>query len=525
MMLPGAVSLGAYEGGALAAILAAVQAAEGELAVDAIASASAGSITAVVASRALLRGADPFKLMVATWVDLPSLDHLETHDPISPLSMEQLQESAQSLLRSDTVPDGGNGVYRQDVDIQLSMALTSLGGLAYRLPTLRDTDEGRKALTLLAKTNLDWKSASFTAEGPADQFLTAVDGALASGSTPVGFPPKLLDRSSEKDDYVRRGFVNPKDDWHFWYSDGGDIDNEPFGRLLDLIEETPNDGDDQRVIVLLQTEPPDAGRDLKWFDPDPANTPTWTSTLMRVNHIQKGQNYYDDLRRLEKTNSRLAWLDVVAGKIDGLLDELAGLLDGDVKTKAEDRIQAVLAEAAAAISADQNALRRASLGDGAAVPAADGGAAGGAATAGEADTVLSVLQRATGLHGKQRVVVEIISPDIDGGDVPASDKLAGEFLFHFGGFLDQRFRRSDFDLGARNAMTWLASWLPDRVSHPDAVLAAVRAGFDARGWSDIAMGDASIGKLTLREDAQLARLIIHLLHVVEYGLRHDLRKR
>ena len=79
MMLPGAVSLGAYEGGALAAILAAVQAAGGELAVDAIASASAGSITAVVASRALLRGADPFKLMVATWVDLPSLDHLETH--------------------------------------------------------------------------------------------------------------------------------------------------------------------------------------------------------------------------------------------------------------------------------------------------------------------------------------------------------------------------------------------------------------------------------------------------------------
>src|SRR2546421_25869 len=59
MMLPGAVSLGAYEGGALAAILAAVQAAGGELAVDAIASASAGSITAVVASRALLRGADP----------------------------------------------------------------------------------------------------------------------------------------------------------------------------------------------------------------------------------------------------------------------------------------------------------------------------------------------------------------------------------------------------------------------------------------------------------------------------------
>src|SRR3954454_14420525 len=94
MMLPGAVSLGAYEGGALAVILAAVQAANGELVVDAIASASAGSITAVVASRALLTGADPFKLMAATWVELPALEELASHDPISPLSMGHLQEVA-----------------------------------------------------------------------------------------------------------------------------------------------------------------------------------------------------------------------------------------------------------------------------------------------------------------------------------------------------------------------------------------------------------------------------------------------
>src|SRR3954463_2640934 len=79
MMLPGAVSLGAYEGGALAAILAAVQAGQGALAIGAMAAASAGSSTAGVASRALLRGADPFKLMAATWVDLPSLARLKTN--------------------------------------------------------------------------------------------------------------------------------------------------------------------------------------------------------------------------------------------------------------------------------------------------------------------------------------------------------------------------------------------------------------------------------------------------------------
>jgi hypothetical protein len=518
MMLPGAVSLGAYEGGALAAVLAAVQAAKGELVVDAMASASAGSITAVVASRSLLRGADPFKLMAATWVDLPSLEGLATHDPISPLSMDNLQDAAETLLRSDTVPDGGADVYRQDVNIRLSMALTSLGGMAYRLPALRDTDTGRTTLTLLSKTNLDWESVEFAPSGADDQFLGAVGGALASGSTPVGFPAMLLDRTDDKADYESRGFVNPKNDWHMWYSDGGDIDNEPFGRLLDLIEDTSTEEDDQRAIVLLQTEPPDAGRNPKWFDPDPDAIPTWTSTFFRVNHIQKGQNYYDDLRRLEKTNSRLAWINEIGGKLEELHEELVSQIDTAQQDKARQRIKAVLAETGSAIAADQAALRQAALG-------APGPVAEASVEAAGAESVLSLLQRASGLHGKRQVTVEIISPDIDGGDTPAALKLSGEFLFHFGGFLDIKFRRSDFDLGARNAMTWLESWLPGRVTNADGVLAEVRARYANRGWDEAPMGSASTSKLSLKEQAQLAQLIIHVLHVVEYGLRHDMRRR
>src|SRR4051812_17224884 len=424
MMLPGAVSLGAYEGGALAVILAAVQAAKGELVVDAMASASAGSITAVVASRALLTGADPFKLMTATWVDLPALEELATHDPISPLSMEHLQEVAQTLLRSDVVPDGGTEVYRQDVSINLSMALTSLGGLSYRLPALRDTDKGRTALTLLSKTNLDWKSAQFTPGGPESQFLTAVDGALASGSTPVGFPPMLLDRSDDAADYESRGIVNPSGDWHIWYSDGGDIDNEPFGRLLDMIEapghiddQSHEQADDRRVIVLLQTEPPDSASTGKWFDPDPKATPTWTSTLFRVRHIQKSHNYYEDLRRLEKTNSRLTWVNTIAAKLDELHSDLVSQLPPAQQEDARKRINAVLTEADAAIASEQEALREASR-----------GAVGPVATttpAAPADNgrnvpVESLLHRATGLRGKQQVNVEIISPDLAGDNVPAA---------------------------------------------------------------------------------------------------------
>src|SRR3954463_8008330 len=86
LTLPGAVSLGAYHGGALAALLVAAQHAEGRLVIDAVAAASAGSITALLAARALLRGADPVALMKRAWVESDSLRSLRSKDTASVLS-------------------------------------------------------------------------------------------------------------------------------------------------------------------------------------------------------------------------------------------------------------------------------------------------------------------------------------------------------------------------------------------------------------------------------------------------------
>ena len=70
LTIPGAVSLGAYEGGALAAlILAARTLGEENVLIDTIASASAGSITALLTARALLRGCSPTDLLGAAWVE------------------------------------------------------------------------------------------------------------------------------------------------------------------------------------------------------------------------------------------------------------------------------------------------------------------------------------------------------------------------------------------------------------------------------------------------------------------------
>src|SRR4051794_21794524 len=125
MMLPGAVSLGAYEGGALAALLVGLGQLDGAVVVDSIASASAGSITALLTTRCLLRGADPVNLMAEGWGTLPSRRTLRERDAESPLSMDALREQASSLLSADGAPDGPP---IQTEPVHLSMALASLGG-------------------------------------------------------------------------------------------------------------------------------------------------------------------------------------------------------------------------------------------------------------------------------------------------------------------------------------------------------------------------------------------------------------
>ncbi|HXY44496.1 MAG TPA: hypothetical protein VEH29_09935 [Acidimicrobiales bacterium] len=519
MMLPGAVSLGAYEGGALAAVLKAVQASGGELVVDAMASASAGSMTALIASRALLCGADPIELMTQTWVVLPQLDRLVSDDLSAPLTMQNLIDTAHALLGPELVPDGP---VRQTKPVRLSMALTMLGGLTYAMAHLRDPRDPQNAdpetaRTLLATTHVDFFTTQFQAGATMPDFLAALDGAMASGSTPVGFPPRLLNRDDAVATYEANGILHPAGKpFTFWYSDGGDLDNQPFGRLLDLIGQI-DDGDDDRVIVMLDIQP--AGQPTwegTWFDPDPAHVPSWLSTLLHVDHVRSQQNMYDDLRRLEKTNRHIAWIKSVAATLESRVRPAAG-----------DSFPAAVREAAAHV-ADEHREIRAAIHARAALTAAAGGLPDGNGTAAEtgqpspAGDLEDLLLEAAGLKGKREVIVEVISPENDPAvHLGADEQLSGEFLFHFGGFFDERYRQSDFALGYRNAHYWLSWWLQGRVSDPAAVLGAVQAGYDSLTWRNTEEGNASIKTLSIKEKVEGIDLLGHIGHVVEHDLLLD----
>ena len=247
LTLPGAVSLGAYEGGALAALLLACQElGEHAVVIDSMASASAGSITGLLSARALLRGADPVQMLTRAWVELVSLKALKTHSAEAPLSGTALGAIATAVLGPGGVPDGAPDHWQRE-PIQLSMALANLAGLSYTLPVID------RATPMQASTFLDWYSVKLTNDLDSGRYLELAQAALASGANAIGFPPRQLDRSADRGYYAQAGLEGFPADGKFWYTDGGTVDNEPLGRTIDLARSVGSD--DDRVFLLIHPDP------------------------------------------------------------------------------------------------------------------------------------------------------------------------------------------------------------------------------------------------------------------------------
>ena len=290
---------------------------------------------------------------------------------------------------------------------------------------------------------------------------------------------------------------------HLWYTDGGTIDNQPLGRALDITGRL--DGslpDAQRLHLLVIPDPSFAIPSKSDLWADPARQPLWVSTLGRAGKMAFTQSLYDDFRQAEKTNSRLRWRDE-------LVETLASELDPGSRSALAGYINAIETE-------------RSELGS-RSTPKEP--------VTGEEDLrelIGRAIASATGLSGKKPIEIEAISPQLLGAEDAAAVKalLAGEFLGHFGGFLEERLRRSDFHVGFRSAIAW--------VTHPQRGLAAYGiaadeiAGAVEAAKAKLALvagaeepaGDVTLGRLGPRAWMRLGGVALHAISVVRYGIRH-----
>jgi predicted acylesterase/phospholipase RssA len=511
LTISGAVSLGAYEGGALAALLYAVRPLAGgddpEVRIDAIGGASAGAMTALIAGRALLEGLDPAAVMQSAWVKNDSLTDLQAHSTDGPLSIQSVRQLSSELLK----PSASPSALRQSRDIRLVIVAACLRGLEYNLPALNADQQVR------ASTFVDLMTDTLT-QGQSVESLTTpagrclLDIVLASGANAIGFPPLLLDRSQDEKAYVEGAHVtNFPASKQLWYTDGGTLDNEPLGHTFDLTNEIDQDGagDFSRVHLLIHPHPTAAPTDDAWADPD--REPTWSETFLRAQNLQRTQSLYADLKQVEKTNSRIAWTGALVDGLGAALDRLEG--EGAAV------VRAALSQIIGRIDGDKKALK---------AGRSDAAAVGAPAISDDAgDDLTALLDRAVraaaGVGGKRASSVEVISPLVlpDAKDHPVEQMLAGEFLFHFGGFLDEKLRQSDFDLGYSSTQTWLKDGglsrhglsADDNKTALDAVASAYQPGDT---WKQY--GTATLGSLSALDKLQAGRLAAHVNHV----LIHDL---
>ena len=502
MTLSGGASLGAYQAGAMAAVLVWVldllERDPDRVRVEAMGGASAGALVAFFSSYALAEGLDPVQLLHTTWVEKVSLGLLRSRDQRAPLDFDRLREGLWEMLGG-----GGSGSVFERVapvhpdPIPLHVSLTGLQGLTYPVRSIRRRREAT------AVTYSDWGTFQVApGAGPAPLFepegSSPLDFVLASAANPGAFAPRLLDRSADIGAYHARGISGVPDHGRLWYGDGGLIQSEPIGRVLSAARAAGADsaGEDReirRVNLVLDPRSEGPSGSGRWADP--SDPPRWTDGISRALAVLPEQIVYDDLRRTEKQNTRLEWAD-------RLVEALAPHLE-DGATEALDEVLASIAE-------DRRDL--------------PGSGAGSESDSGSSPRrkLRQALVEVAGLAGKEPVTVDVISPlllaEENDEDVPAL--LAGEFLGDFGGFLREELRQSDFVLGYESAIAWMRQALPE-AGFDDEASGAVLGRVEAQrpgDWREANRGRAGLQKLPWRARLRFGRFALDALRVLGRGL-------
>ena len=429
MTLPGSASLGAYQAGAVSALAVAVNALRDggrRVHLDAVGGASAGSIVAMIFSHCLMTGRDAPEMLRSAWVDEVDVDVLKATGSGSPLSFDDLRTKLDDFL-SDTQEHPFDVHPRLDESVEIQVGLTSLLGFT------QSAESGGHSVSSL--TYADWSSHVLHPHGDHREVLepqggsasSLLDAVLASAAHPIAFEPQRLDRTG--DDLDGRGHENLPDDRRLWYTDGGLVESQPIGRIIQAARRSAGHADGVRLHLVVDPRSSGPSGNEEWSDPE--SVKGWMDGLRRAVSVVPTQALHDDLRTTATINDQLDTLD----------ETMAWLTD------------------------------HVDLG-------------------GHGDELRDRIAGLARISGKERVDVEMISPLLEASgeaDDGVNDLLAGDFAGAFGGFLSQRVRRSDYVLGWRTARRWIENGGLERHDVDDDAIGAVLSAIDGREhdrWHD-----------------------------------------
>jgi len=337
----GGVSLAVYEAGVAEEFIRFIQFCKNEgrkylesensdINIRVISGTSAGGLTGVLMSAALVNSDDPskhIKEMRRIWFDVADLSNIQykrRQDVRSFLNNDILEEEVERFLK---IREGNNQL---STDVRILITATNMQGFFDAIPVEHDfvniTAFAERAFPTTRHTEVftftdsDIREAS-TEKGK--EIRKRISKAARITSTfPAAFPPQLVQSPSFPEKTIKwyKDGQNKEDKpLHFWYFDGGVLDNKPLGHAIEHMQTSSEEGD--WWYFFVEPKPQDYEKKHKEWGMDPMNPPDPAATVMAVLDARGAETIYYDLRRIQEINHQVM-------QINGLISKLCDLLPG-----------------------------------------------------------------------------------------------------------------------------------------------------------------------------------------------------
>lgn len=451
----GAVSLGSFEAGVLYELLYAIgqhnvnpqTAPEDRVFIDVMTGASAGGLAVSLSAQKLLYEgnslSNPYdNPLFGAWVvdtDLQQMLSMQPDEPSdhSVLSSDYIYQLACKYLTTRYKTPPASPVRHPAVNpetnrISLGLALSNLNGIDYSLKTMT----GDPFTYTKFEDQFCQILGSDTDE--ISIWTTICAAAVSCGAFPFAFRTRDLSRAKACfPDPTFDGSAWPSDPHTFTYTDGGLFQNQPLGMAKNFVDDIDNHLDtDTRAYFFCA---PDAKRSVANTDFSSKNANFWVLAQRLLGAIV-GQSEYQDWIQAQEVNHQIQLFNKRSEALKDMLVD--GKIDGaSLANIAEPIVQQFFSSAAGQNTALANAREQLRKQFGAEYNEITANKGQQIADA-WIDAILA-FELSADLHEKDEMFIY---------QVTASPKeLAGGGLMAFLGFLDEKYRRHDYNVGRSKA--------------------------------------------------------------------------